>query len=74
MVIAEGGSRGGNGSNDDCGWPSDISIFRAILCYMSKQILWVSVSLTGKIFDGYIKYLGFSPRVHQKLIGVLVWW
>ena len=33
---------------------------------------WVPVSSTGKIFDGCIRDLGFNPRLHQKLIGVLV--
>ena len=36
------------------------------------NLRWVSVSLTGKVFDGCIRDLGFNPRLHQKLIGVLV--
>ena len=72
MVIAEGGSRGGNGSNDDCGWPSDISIFRAILYHMSKQMLWVPVNLTGKVSNGCIRDLGFNHHLHKKLIGILI--
>ena len=34
--------------------------------------LWVSVNSTGKVSDGCIRDLGFIPRLHQKLIGVLV--
>ena len=34
--------------------------------------MWVLVSLTGKVSDGCIRDLGFNPRLHQKLIGVLV--
>ena len=34
--------------------------------------LWVPVSSTGKVSDSCIKGLWFNPRVHQKLIGVLV--
>ena len=33
----------------------------------------VTVSLTGRVSDGCIKDPGFNPRLHQKLIGVLVW-
>ena len=35
---------------------------------------WVPVSSTGKISNGCIRDLGFNPYLHQKLIGVLVWW
>ena len=35
---------------------------------------WVAVSSTGKISYGCIRDLGFNPCLHQKLIGVLVWW
>ena len=38
----------------------------------TKSELWVPVSSTGKISDGCIRDLGFNPRLHQKLIGVLV--
>ena len=34
--------------------------------------LWVLISLTGKVSDDWIRDLGFNPRLHQKLIGVLV--
>ena len=34
--------------------------------------MWVPVSSTGKVSDGCIRDLGFNPRLHQKLIGVLV--
>ena len=34
--------------------------------------MWVPVSSTGKISDGYIRDLGFNPYLHQKLIVVLV--
>ena len=37
-----------------------------------KTILWVPVSSTGKVFYSCIRYLGFNPHLHQKLIGVLV--
>ena len=33
---------------------------------------WVPVSSTGKVSDGCIRDLGFNPRLHQKLVGVLV--
>ena len=33
---------------------------------------WVLVNLTGKVSDGCIRDLRFNPRLHQKLIGVLV--
>ena len=39
-----------------------------------NSVMWVPVSLTGKVSDGCIRDLGFNPRLHQKLIGVLVWW
>ena len=38
----------------------------------TKSELWVPVSSTGKISDACIRDLGFNPRLHQKLIGVLV--
>ena len=34
--------------------------------------LWVPVSSTDKVSDGYIRDLGLNPRLHQKLIGVLI--
>ena len=34
--------------------------------------MWVSVSSTGKVPDGWIRDLEFNPHLHQKLIGVLV--
>ena len=34
--------------------------------------LWVPVSSTGKVSDGCMRDLEFDPRLHQKLIGVLV--
>ena len=37
-----------------------------------KEILWVPISSTGKISDSCTKDLGFNPRLHQKLIDVLV--
>ena len=48
-----------------------------IACYKTlnhNKVLnvWVPVSYTGKVYDGCIKDLGFNPRLHQKLIGVLV--
>ena len=33
---------------------------------------WVLVNLTSKVSDGCIRDLRFNPRLHQKLIGVLV--
>ena len=33
---------------------------------------WVPVSSTSKFFYGCIRNLGFNPRLHQKLIGVLI--
>ena len=35
---------------------------------------WVSVSLTGKVSDGWIRNLKFNSYLHQKVIGILVWW
>ena len=35
--------------------------------------LWVPVNSIGKVSDSCIRDLGFNPRLHQKLIGVLVW-
>ena len=34
--------------------------------------LWVSVNVISKVFDDFIRDLEFNPRLHQKLIGVLV--
>ena len=39
------------------------------------RIKWfVLVSSIGKVSDGWIKDLAFNSRLHQKLIGVLIWW
>ena len=35
---------------------------------------WVPVSSTDKVSNSCIRDLGFNPRLHKKLIGVLVWW
>ena len=35
-------------------------------------ILWVSINSTSKVSDGCIRDLWFNPRLHQKLIDVLV--
>ena len=32
------------------------------------------LSSIGEISNGWIRDLGFNLRLHQKLIGVLVWW
>ena len=40
----------------------------------SNLYVWVPVSLTNKVSDGYIKNMGFNSRLHQKLIDILVWW
>ena len=39
-----------------------------------KDDLWDPVNLTGKVSGGWIGDLGFNLHLHQKLIGVLVWW
>ena len=41
--------------------------------YLKKKVKkkWVPVSSTDKVSDGCIRDLGFNPRLHQKLIGVL---
>ena len=39
-----------------------------------KVSKWVLVSSTGKVSDGCIRDLGFNHCLHQKLIGVSVWW
>ena len=33
---------------------------------------WIPVNSTGKIFDGCIRDLRFNPRLHKKLIDVLI--
>ena len=38
------------------------------------KILWVPINSTDKVSDGCIRDMGFNLRLHQKLIGVLVWW
>ena len=43
-----------------------------IYCNKSITKQWVPVSLTDKVSDGCIRDLGFNPRLHQKLISVLV--
>ena len=39
-----------------------------------KKRLWVLVRSIGKISNGWIRDLGFNLCLHQKPIGVLVWW
>ena len=34
--------------------------------------MWVLISSTSKVSDSWIRDLGFNPRLHQKLIGVLI--
>ena len=34
--------------------------------------MWVSVSSISKIFEGLIRDMGFNPRLHKKLIGILI--
>ena len=40
---------------------------------LGSWIKWVLVSSIGKVFDGWIRDLGFNLCLHKKLIGVLVW-
>ena len=47
-------------------------VIQIIIYYFIKVSPWVPVSSTGKVFDGCIRDLGFNPRLHQKLIDVLV--
>ena len=35
---------------------------------------WVLVSSTNKVFNDWIRDLGLNLCLHQKLIGVLIWW
>ena len=35
--------------------------------------MWVPVSLTSKISDSWIRYLGFNSHIHKKPIDVLIW-
>ena len=35
---------------------------------------WIPVNLTDKVSDGWIKDLEFNHCLHQKPIGVLVWY
>ena len=39
---------------------------------LEVDLTWVPVSSTGKVSDSCIRDLWFNPRLHQKLIGVLV--
>ena len=36
------------------------------------SVLWVLVSLTGKVFYGCIRDLKFNFHIHRKQIGILV--
>ena len=49
-------------------------VFKTTLLIKSKNYrkLWIPVSSTDKVSDGCIRDLRFNPRLHQKLIGVLV--
>ena len=45
-----------------------------IYIYMCVCVcVWIPISSTGKVSNCCIRNLGFNPRLHQKLIGVLVW-
>ena len=44
---------------------SNICVKLYLECY--SILLWVLVSLTGKIFDGWIKDLGFNFCLHHRL-------
>ena len=35
-----------------------------------EPVTWIPISSTGKIYDSYIKDLGFNPCLHQNLIDV----
>ena len=41
--------------------------------WFNEGFKWVLVSSIGKVSDGYIRDMGFNSRLHQKLIGILVW-
>ena len=41
-----------------------------IYIYIYIIILWVSVSWTGKVFDNWIRELGFNFSLHQKQISL----
>ena len=36
--------------------------------------VWIPVNSTSKVFYSWIRNLKFNPRLHQKPIGILVWW
>ena len=42
--------------------------------YKIFNIRFKNISSTGKVSDSWIRDLGFNPRLHQKMFGVLVWW
>ena len=43
-----------------------------IYIYICREVAWVSVSSTDKVFDGCIRDLRFNLQLHKKLIGVLI--
>ena len=49
--------------------PHSAYLFSLILRSKKK---WVPVNSIGKVSDGCIRDLRFNPRLHQKLIGILV--
>ena len=51
---------------------NDLLTWLLQVIYIYKTL--ITVSLTSKVSDGYIRDLEFNPRLYQKLIGVLVWW
>ena len=46
--------------------------FYIICMFRFMFLLWVPISLTGKVSDVCIRDLGFNHHLYQKLIGVLV--
>ena len=42
------------------------------IIYVYKIFLWVSDNSTGKVFDSWIRNLGFNLHLRQKPINILV--
>ena len=40
--------------------------------HQKVSLVWVPISSTSKIYDGWIRDLRFNPRLHKKLIDILV--
>ena len=43
-----------------------------IIDYLKRIFMWVPISSTDKVANGCMRNLRFNPRLHQKLIGILI--